>query len=204
MFECVRRSNSHGPNQMKDYDYDSFIAMIKKQIGEKILKMKDHGNEPLSKNYNIGNIQIVCDEARFKKIIDVTSKYPSEYYPFMSFHGTKKPQFVSDIVRNGYLIPGQQHPTKGWTLRMATGNVYGDGIYHSFNFESSKWFSFIDKEDCTVLIVNFVIPGCVAFEKEIKHYFATPNEIGEYCFDGKYYHTMRPLWIILFLVIPKW
>jgi hypothetical protein len=44
---------------------------------------------------------------------------------------------------------------------MATGNVYGDGIYMSTSFDVSKWYSFVDGNEKIQVIVNVLIPGSV-------------------------------------------
>jgi hypothetical protein len=85
---------------------------------------------------------------------------------FLTFHGTSSPDAINSIVEHGFLLPGEQHPRKGYSLNMRVGNLYGDGVYSSS--EVSVAMSYALQTDwkgaatnCD-LIVSVLMPGKVA------------------------------------------
>lgn len=81
--------------------------------------------------------------------------------PFLVYHSTQNVGKVNSILKHGYLLPGQQHPTELWTLGMANGNRLGDGIYCSNHYHMAEWYSFLDHTVAIQLIVNILVPGRV-------------------------------------------
>lgn len=81
----------------------------------------------------------------------------------MTFHSTRNPSKVNSIIKHGYLIPGDIHPSEGYTLKMENGNYYGEGVYSSFNLNTVLNYSSFDKNSNILLIVNLVVLGKIEY-----------------------------------------
>lgn len=136
--------------------YEKFIENIKSQIKRKTQAISN-GKKCFDNKYTLDDMKIVLE----KHVYDKLPKNESDYYCFLTFHSTGNVSKINSICKYGYIIPGTQHPTLGWTLNMACGNVYGDGIYSSPNFVTSSWYSFLDHNKSIQVIINIVYPGRV-------------------------------------------
>ena len=101
---------------------------------------------------------------------DTLTKLNGDFLPFLTFHGTQNMNKTNSIIKYGYILPGDSHPTQGWSLRMANGNLYGDGIYTSTDFITSAWFTSLDDNLDVQLIVNLIIPGTCKEVDPYTHY----------------------------------
>lgn len=167
-------------HHFKKIKYHEFLELLK----EKINKFNFKGS---LNNYEIENINISLTSELFEKISAIDSKLESKYFPIITYHGTDNPSKVNSIIKYGYLLPGEIHPTKGYTLKMQNGNYYGDGIYSTTNFNLSEWFSFFDKYLNIEIIVNILFPGNINFIND-ENYNKDINYPIHGLFDSKYHH----------------
>ena len=169
-----------------EYTYDDFITIVKRQLENYVKK--------LSNNYTIVDISNILEEHTFEKMAETSIKYKSKNLPFLSFHSTQNITKVNSILKYGYIIPGENHPTQGWTLRMSTGNMYGDGIYSSPDFTTSDWYGLLDFNSNVYVIVNFLIPGKVTSECTYRTNDHRYKEYGGECFDTIRSNNMK-IWV---------
>jgi hypothetical protein len=141
------------------YNYEDFRKLIEKQVYNNLKvnpATQQVGNSPLFlHNFNLNNL----DEKLFSRLIHCQSSvYGSQYFPLFTYHSTQNATVVNSILSHGYLIPGETHPSKGYTLKMANGDCYGDGIYTSHIFDFMKWYSYLDNKANIQVIINVVFP----------------------------------------------
>ena len=99
------------------------------------------------------------DEHVFNNIIDKINKQEQKLFPLVTFHSTQNMTKINSIIKYGYIVPGTKHPTLGWTNHISCGNIYGDGIYSSPEFEKSQSYTFLDANNSIQILINFVILG---------------------------------------------
>jgi hypothetical protein len=144
-------------NKFKD-----IILLIEEQLGDvQTIITKDKFAKICTKAREAGEAQELT-ESNESDEADETAKAPG-YYPLLTFHGTSSTDVVNSIIKYGYLLPYDIHPGTGEITNMSNGNYYGDGIYTSTKFYTSRWYSFTDFKWCTQLLVNFVMVGDVDF-----------------------------------------
>ena len=108
------------------------------------------------------DITVKVTEDGFAALADAASSHPvQELCPLLTFHGTSNSTVVNSITKYGYLMPGEQHPVADYCNSMRTGNLYGDGVYSSPQFDVAHWYAALDMEDKVQLVVNVVLPGKV-------------------------------------------
>lgn len=159
--------------QYKKYTYDEFIIQIEKQIDNKIHKIKP---KIWNEKYFLQEIKITLDEHTFNKIVDKLNKQEQKLYPLVTFHSTQNMTKINSILKYGYIIPGTKHPTLGWTNHIYCGNIYGDGIYSSPEFEKSQSYTFIDANNSIQVLINLVILGRT---KIVEPYLWYPDNFDE-------------------------
>jgi hypothetical protein len=140
----------------KNYTYDEFIIQIEKQIDKKIHKIKP---KIWDEKYFLQEIKITLDEHVFNNIITKLNKQKQKLYPLVTFHSTQNMTKINSIIKYGYIIPGTKHPTLGWTNQIYYGNIFGDGIYSSPEFEKSQSYTFIDSNHSIQVLINLVVLG---------------------------------------------
>ena len=113
--------------------------------------------------YTVKDIDFVLEKDKYEKFVDTINEKENKHMPLFTFHSSQNPDKLASISKYGYLLPGETHPTQGWTLGMRTGNVYGDGIYSAFEFTTSKWYSFIDLHRGVQVIINAVCLGNIKY-----------------------------------------
>ena len=151
-------------------NYDQFRESTIKFIQDKFAK-KDSKKRTLDKTLNkllnvdtaigdtihhIKDIDFILDNDAYTKILE-TIEEGCEFNPILTFHSTQNINKLNSIVKYGYLLPGEIHPTKAYNLTMHTGNLYGDGIYSSPSFKCSTNYTFMDLNNDTKVIVNLLI-----------------------------------------------
>ena len=130
--------------------------------------------------YTVKDIDFVLEKDKYEKFVDTINEKENKHMPLFTFHSSQNPDKLASISKYGYLLPGETHPTQGWTLGMRTGNVYGDGIYSAFEFTTSKWYSFIDLHRGVQVIINAVCLG------NIKYLGTDDTKSKKYNYDTRY------------------
>ena len=143
-------------NSGKEYSYEDFIKCVEKQIDQTIQKVDKHC---FNSKYFLNDVKIVLEKHKYEEFTSISKNANSNFCCMLTFHSTQNISKINSICKYGYLIPGMQHPTFGWSLYMATGNLYGDGVYSSPEFETSKWYGFLDCDKGVQLVVNIVFLG---------------------------------------------
>lgn len=159
----------------KKYDYTSFVEYIKKNIKEKDF------SEILYEKFTIDNLKIIITESKFNEIIEQNGMLQNKYFPVFTFHATNNMSKINSITKNGYLMPGEMHPTESYTLKMQNGKCYGDGIYSTTDVDLAWWFSYIDYTGSISLIINIVLTGDIKFINDAKS-----EKILDNLFEEKY------------------
>lgn len=137
------------------YDFKSFVELLEKQALAHL--QTDLITNRTVSEFSVQNVQISISEKQFEDIVRIQAEEENPlFFPLITFHSTQSPTKVNSILSNGYIIPGEQHPTQGYTVRMQNGNLYGDGIYSSNNFNAIKWYSFIDQRISIQVIINII------------------------------------------------
>lgn len=137
----------------KDQHYD--LASFKKLINDKLqraIMLKDS-------ELKLDIYDITVTQELFDKITKFTKENKFDYNPLFTFHGTSNVSKINSIIDHGYLLPYEQHPTKGYSLHMSNGNFYGDGVYSSTSANVAHWYSYLDKDDKVSMIMNLVFVG---------------------------------------------
>jgi len=151
-------------------DYEQFKQSTIKSIRDKFAKKESKKNVPnkalnnfLNVDTAIGStvhyikdIDFILDKDVFGQILETIGE-GCEFNPILTFHSTQNINKLNSIAKHGYLLPGETHPTKAYSLTMDTGNIYGDGIYSSPSFKCSTNYSFMDLNNDTKVIVNLLI-----------------------------------------------
>jgi hypothetical protein len=148
-------------------DYGKFKESTEKFIRDKFnkkdnKKMKSgnlsHLDTTISNEtiHYVKDIEFLLDVDGYNSIVQTLSA-GCEYNPILTFHSTQNVNKLNSIVKYGYLLPGEIHPTKAYSLLMHTGNLYGDGIYSSPSFKCSTNYTFLDLNNDTKVIVNLLI-----------------------------------------------
>ena len=151
-------------------DYEQFKELTTKFIRDKFAKKEIKKNIPNKVLNNLLNvdtaigttvhyvkdIDFILDKDAFAEILK-TIEEGYEFNPILTFHSTQNINKLNSIAKHGYLLPGETHPTKAYTLTMHTGNVYGDGIYSSPSFKCSTNYTFMDLNNDTKVIVNLLV-----------------------------------------------
>lgn len=137
-------------------NFDKFKDELNKQILRKANAI-GHTHVCFDDNYTLQNLDIILERHVYEQIPINNSKY----FCVLTFHATSSTTKINSICKHGYIIPGLTHPTKGYSIHMRTGRLYGDGIYSSNDYVTSEWYSFLDLNDSVQLIVNIVVPGKV-------------------------------------------
>jgi hypothetical protein len=156
--------------------YEQFIENVNNQIHNKLTKTKD--NKLCNEQYLLEDTKIVLERNKY----ELLQNNSAEYYPILTFHATSNINKINSIVKYGYLLPGDTHPLEGYTLKMAHGAVYGDGIYTTSNFATEEWYTFFDKNSYVQLIVNIVFLGKI-YNIETGNY---RYSYSEYIINNKY------------------
>lgn len=185
----LRGSSRNG----KPFSYGEFLHTLEAQIHRKIDKQT--GGYCFNKQYYLQDIKMSLDRNVFEDLsarFNVNNTLPvpdsNKFFPLFTFHGTQNVSKVQSILKYGYLIPGMNHPTFGWHLTMQCGNIYGDGVYSSPNFDTASWYSFLDQHEAVQLIVNLVFVGkykTVIPEEPFKPGEDTPHTIPSH-FQDRY------------------
>jgi hypothetical protein len=136
-YDWTRPTEKNNPH--KKYTYNEFINQIEKQIDKKIHKIKP---KIWDETYFLQEIKIILDEHIFNQIVDKLNKQEQKLYPLITFHSTQNMTKINSIIKYGYIVPGTKHTTLGWTNKIYCGNIYGDGIYSSPEFEKSQSYTF--------------------------------------------------------------
>eukprot|EP00339_Tiarina_fusa_P025811 CAMPEP_0117074456 /NCGR_PEP_ID=MMETSP0472-20121206/52454_1 /TAXON_ID=693140 ORGANISM="Tiarina fusus, Strain LIS" /NCGR_SAMPLE_ID=MMETSP0472 /ASSEMBLY_ACC=CAM_ASM_000603 /LENGTH=1413 /DNA_ID=CAMNT_0004799479 /DNA_START=177 /DNA_END=4418 /DNA_ORIENTATION=+ len=134
--------------------------------------------EPVEGELELLSFQHVLEQKTYEKLLTTmdetyrdlspnTDKKKRNVQPLLVYHSTQNVNKVNSILKYGYILPGQQHPTQGWTLRMSNGNAYGDGIYCTTDFNFTKWYSFVDFERSIQVIINILLPGKTLCDDEV-------------------------------------
>jgi hypothetical protein len=148
-----------------EYNYSQTIKLLEERI-------KIHMKKFEKSKLILENIESIIYEESFDRF----AKLAKEYYtkesktPCVTFHGTNCIDTVESIIRNGYLMPGEQCPETGRIISYLNGNYYGDGIYTSHFPNLAECYSFIDNNGSIILLANLIIPGNVKFLEEEKNY----------------------------------
>ena len=153
-FDWTRPTCKNYPHKI--YTYDEFIDQIKKQINKSVNKTKP---KIWDEKYFLQEIKIILDEHIYNKIIERSNMYDQKLYPLVTFHSTQNMTKINSIIKYGYIVPRTKHPTFGWTNSMYYGNLYGNGIYSSPEFEKSQSYTFLDANYSIQILINFVILG---------------------------------------------
>jgi hypothetical protein len=153
-YDWTRPTTKHHPS--KNYNYDEFVQQIKIQIEK---KFKNSCTKIWGEKYFLQEIKITLDEHQYNKISEYLKIHEQVLYPIVTFHSTQNVTKVNSIIKYGYIIPGTKHPTLGWTNNIYIGNIYGDGIYSSPEFELSQSYTFLDLHNSIQIIINLVILG---------------------------------------------
>ena len=153
-YDWTRPTEKNNPH--KKYTYDEFINQIQKQIDKKIHKIKP---KIWDEKYFLQEIKMTLDEHIFNQIVDRLNNQEQKLYPLVTFHSTQNMTKINSIIKYGYIVPGTKHPTLGWTNQINNGNIYGDGIYSSPEFEKSQGYTFIDANSSIQVLINLVILG---------------------------------------------
>ena len=139
------------------YNYAAFCELIEKQVLTHLQtdlftnQTQNYFNNRLS----VQNLQVTINERQFDEILRRQTE-DHTLFPMITFHATQNVSKVNSILASGYVVPGEQHLTLGYTVRMQNGNLYGDGIYSSPNFQTAQWFSFLDQHVSIQVIINLV------------------------------------------------
>ena len=146
--------------------YEEFLASVEKEVQERLSKEIRTAIQSQPSILSVKDFQLVITRESYDKIKDSVScikeKYGnnSEYVePMLVYHSTQDIDKMNSILKDGYLLPGQQHRSQLWSLRMQNGAAYGDGVYCSPHFDISSWYSFVDINNQIQLIVNVLIAG---------------------------------------------
>lgn len=166
---------NYSKSQHGKYDFDAFRTEIFKQL-HSVLHI-DHATRITGdRNYFLEDISMLIERHQYEALAarvsaerarETTTSSKScdsgvaAMFPLMTFHATSNSTKLNSIRKYGYIVPGQQHPTYGWRLTMRTGNLYGDGVYSSPQFETAQWFGFVDASQRVQLLVNMLLPGRV-------------------------------------------
>ena len=151
----------------KKYNYEEFISQIKKQIDKKI---SNSNLKIWNEKYFLQEIKITIDEHIFNQIVEKISKHEQKLFPIITFHSTQNMTKINSIIKYGYIIPGTKHPTLGWTNNIYCGNIYGNGIYSSPEFEKSQSYTFLDANNSIQVLINLVILGRTKIVEPYKLY----------------------------------
>lgn len=180
--------------QTKNFTYQEFIDKAKQYTLEKDFSL--FNTEITCKNklklykekFIVKDMKCVIDDIKFKKMVEISKKIKSKYPPILTLHGTTSTNNINSIVKHGYIMPYDLHPDTGYTLGMSHGNVYGDGIYTTQDFETAWWFSFNDESKSLYLLINLVFLGDADYVYEYNDGLTVPiDEV--YYGDTKNYHT---------------
>jgi hypothetical protein len=147
--------NSYSASNHSSYSFAAFHDLVEKQILSKLKGDLETGQVNHRMLY-VQDLQVLLTEKQFEE--SILSRPDEMTFPLITYHSTCDVTKINSILKYGYLLPGDNHPTKGYTVRMANGNLYGDGIYTSREFDLSKWYSFLDQNSSVQIIVNLLFP----------------------------------------------
>ena len=151
-------TSAHKEQTSKVYRFEDFTSQLEKQILRRIDCL--HADfYCFNQHYFMKDLKIVLERQKFDDLCSSVNSKDEILYPILTFHATQNVTKINSIVKYGYILPNNEHPTFGWTLIMRTGNLYGDGVYSSPDFNTAEWFSFVDEKSAVQVIVNMVLIG---------------------------------------------
>ena len=152
-------------NRSDDGEYLDMASFLERAVLEvKRFKTKLEGDEFVLET--VEPTSFLTEEKAFNQIAKLwksSLEFGGSYSPLMTWHGTRNPDNITQIIAKGYKHPGEFDIESGECIDMRHGNAYGNGIYTSVMFEKSRMYSFMDNTGRTMLLVNLVILGRVKF-----------------------------------------
>ena len=149
-FEAMKGSASgHG---VAPVDFDLLMARVQEQA-----RLQLHGtitdivtaDKEFEVPYFFDEFVPVLERHAFEAAVKTHAALQAEVgtdglLPLLTFHGTQNQRALNSILQHGYLLPGEQHPTEGYSLRIANGSALGVGVYSARTYQTPAWFSFVD------------------------------------------------------------
>ena len=105
-------STYHQNNNTKALTYEDFLHNVKKKVF-KHFGLKSKETCIRSENWYLKDFYMCLKKESYDNAATLYNKSDNHLHPLLSLHGTQNMSKVNSIIKNGYILPGQCHPTLG-------------------------------------------------------------------------------------------